>query len=218
MDSAQVVRRFAQERAVLAGLDHAGIARLLDGGTTPDGRPFLVLDLVPGVPITVYADRHHATVEGRVRLVVQVCEAVAHAHRRLVVHRDLKPSNVLVADPEVPGDAPRVTLLDFGVAHLLRPDAAAEQLAGEAVTTATDVYALGVVPTNSSPGDGRTRAQGVRRRRSRSPSGTRRRPGPRRPRRATRRRTRRPTPSPGRAPRRRTASARASAATSTRSC
>ncbi len=163
MDSAQVVRRFAQERAVLASLDHPAIARLLDGGTTPDGRPFLVLDLVPGEPVTAYADRHHATVEQRVRLVVQVCEAVAHAHRRLVVHRDLKPSNILVADPEAPGAAPRVTLLDFGVAHLLSPPpealtltgdgprpmtpeyAAPEQLAGEAVTTATDVYALGVV-------------------------------------------------------------------------
>ncbi|HEX8299494.1 MAG TPA: serine/threonine-protein kinase [Rubricoccaceae bacterium] len=172
MDSAHVVRRFAQERTVLAGLDHPGIARLLDGGSVADGRPFLVLDLVPGEPITDYAARVRASAEARVRLILQVCEAVAHAHRRLVVHRDLKPSNILVADGE-PGAtgaeaAPRVTLLDFGVAHLLAPTligadaddapltadgprpmtpgyAAPEQLAGAPVTTATDIYALGVV-------------------------------------------------------------------------
>ncbi|HEX9953071.1 MAG TPA: serine/threonine-protein kinase [Rubricoccaceae bacterium] len=163
MDSVAVVRRFVQERAVLAGLDHPGIARLLDGGTAPDGRPYLVLDLVDGVPVTEWADGCRASVEARVAVFIQVCEAVAHAHRRLVVHRDLKPSNILVADADEAGAAPRVTLLDFGVAHLLdapadaltitgdgpRPMtpgyAAPEQLAGAPVTTATDVYALGVI-------------------------------------------------------------------------
>ncbi len=164
MDSAAVVRRFAQERAVLAGLDHPGIARVVDGGTAPDGRPFFAMDLVDGEPITRWADRRQLGVDERLRLFLQVCDAVAHAHRRLVVHRDLKPSNVFVADTDA---GPRVSLLDFGVARLLddtgsgvdggaltrtgdaRPltpaYAAPEQLAGGAVTTATDVYALGVL-------------------------------------------------------------------------
>ncbi|HEX8385599.1 MAG TPA: serine/threonine-protein kinase, partial [Rubricoccaceae bacterium] len=170
MDSAAVLRRFAQERALLAGLDHPGIARLLDGGTAPDGRPYFVMELVDGEPITHAADRLRLGVEARVRLFVQVCEAVAHAHRRLVVHRDIKPSNVLVAaaEPVVgeTGGALQVKLLDFGVARLLDgadgPDgaltltgdgprpmtpeyAAPEQLDGGPVTTATDVYALGVL-------------------------------------------------------------------------
>ena len=171
MDSAAVVRRFAQERALLAGLDHPGIARLIDGGTAPDGRPYFALELVDGEPITSAADRRRLSVEDRVRLFLQVCEAVAHAHRRLVVHRDLKPSNVLVTSGDTVGDAAggRVKLLDFGVARLLdgasdgsaggegwtvtgdgfRPMtpeyAAPEQLDGGPVTTATDVYALGVL-------------------------------------------------------------------------
>ena len=159
MDSAGVVRRFVRERALLAGLRHPGIAALLDGGTAPDGRPYLALEFVDGEPITTFADAHQLSVRDRVRLVIDVCAAVAHAHRRLVVHRDLKPSNVLVA--EIDG-VPVVKLLDFGVAALLDTDAARtrtidgprpltpayaapEQFNGQAVTTAADVYALGAL-------------------------------------------------------------------------
>ena len=163
-DAAALGRRFEAERRVLARLEHPGIVRLLEAGTSapapdaPSGRPYFAMDLVDGVPITTYADDHGLGAEARVGLVVQACEGVAHAHRRLVVHRDLKPSNVLVtAGPE---GAPRVVLLDFGIAKLLGGDdaltepgvfpmtrayAAPEQLRGEPVTTATDVYALGVV-------------------------------------------------------------------------
>ena len=157
------VRRFERERQILAGLDHPGIARLLDGGVAaagPGGEavPYLVMEYVEGVPITDYAEAHGLSVDDRVGLFLQVCDAVGHAHRHLVVHRDLKPSNVLVSD----GDGgPRVVLLDFGVAKLLETDddvitrtglplltpeyAAPEQIAGGPITTATDVYALGVL-------------------------------------------------------------------------
>src|SRR5690606_19179777 len=160
MDTDEVLARFRRERQVLAGLDHPGIARLLDGGAAEDGRPYLAMEYVEGEPITAYADRRRLGVEARLALLERACEAVQHAHRRLVVHRDLKPSNVLVTEDE--GGAPRVKLLDFGVAKLLAPDAAEamtrtgggaltpayaapEQRRGEAVTTAADVYALGVV-------------------------------------------------------------------------
>ena len=148
--------RFVHERAVLAGLEHENVARLLDGGVTADGLPYLAMECVDGVPITDYAEHHALSVAARLALFLQVCDAVAYAHRRFVVHRDLKPSNVLVSD------AGRVKLLDFGIAKLLdAPDgalqtrtgaapltpqyAAPEQLLGRAVTTATDVYALGLV-------------------------------------------------------------------------
>ena len=152
-----LVARFHAERRILAGLDHPGIARLLDGGTASDGRPYLAMDLVEGEPITTYCDRHRLGVDARLALFEAVCDAVAYAHRRLVVHRDLKPANVLVSDTP---DGPRVTLLDFGVArlldderdamrtvlHALTPEyAAPEQLRGDLPTTATDVYALGVL-------------------------------------------------------------------------
>ncbi len=158
-------RRFERERQILAGLNHPGIARLIDGGMAEGGirgetTPFLVMEYVEGVPITRYADAHELDTEARIQLFTQVCDAVGHAHRHLVVHRDLKPSNVLVAE----GDGrPVVKLLDFGVAKLLEetsedagltrtglplltPEyAAPEQVTGETVTTATDVYALGVL-------------------------------------------------------------------------
>ena len=151
------VRRFLAERRTLARLDHPGIARLYDGGLTADGRPFFAMELVDGEPITAYAARHGLGVEARLGLVRDVCAAVAYAHARLVVHRDLKPSNVLVRTGD--DGRPRVTLLDFGIAKALDdPDltvaggaprtpayAAPEQVAGGAVTTATDVYALGVL-------------------------------------------------------------------------
>ena len=153
-------QRFVQERQILAGLDHEGIARLVDGGVADDGTPYLVMEYVRGEPITAYCDARRLGVEDRVRLFTQVCEAVGHAHRHLVVHRDLKPSNVFVCEDE--GGRPRVKLLDFGIAKLLEADpeaaltqtalphltpeyAAPEQVTGGAVTTATDVYSLGVL-------------------------------------------------------------------------
>ncbi|MEM1055480.1 MAG: serine/threonine-protein kinase [Bacteroidota bacterium] len=160
MDTDAVLRRFEAERRILARLRHPGIARLIDGGETTDGRPYVAMELVDGEPITQYADRFSLGVEDRVRLLAQVCDAVAHAHQRGVVHRDLKPSNVLVeADEE---GRPSVKLLDFGIARVLegdpedaltvtgqfpmtRPYAAPEQFRGEEVTTATDVWALGVL-------------------------------------------------------------------------
>ncbi len=152
--AAQMVR-FQAERQILARLEHPGIARLYDGGVTEDGRPFMVMEFVAGRPITEYCQITQATFEQRLALFVQVCDAVAYAHRNLVVHRDLKPSNILVT----PGGA--VKLLDFGIAKLLDAQrarvtqaaatpmtpicAAPEQLTGGAVTTATDVYALGLL-------------------------------------------------------------------------
>ena len=151
------VRRFLAERRTLARLDHPGIARLYDGGLTADGRPFFAMELVDGEPVTAYAARRGLGVEARVGLVRDVCAAVQYAHARLVVHRDLKPSNVLVSTRD--DGRPQVKLLDFGIAKALDdPDvtvagpaprtpayAAPEQVAGGPVTTATDVYALGVL-------------------------------------------------------------------------
>ncbi len=159
MDSDAVLQRFRAERQILARLDHPGIARVLDGGLDDDGRPWLAMEFVDGDPITDYADRNELSVHARTLLFQQVCEAVGYAHRQLVVHRDLKPSNVLVT-PEG-----RVKLLDFGIAKVLAGDddepltvltgpgqlvltpeyAAPEQVAGGQITTATDVYALGVI-------------------------------------------------------------------------
>jgi serine/threonine-protein kinase len=154
--------RFVHERAVLAGLDHPNVARLLDGGVTADGLPYLAMELVDGVPVTDYAEHHGLTTAARLALFLQVCDAVAYAHRQLVVHRDLKPSNVLVTPEGSPNGGPSVKLLDFGIAKLLGegagdaltrsgpgpmslPYAAPEQFQGRPVTTSTDVYALGVL-------------------------------------------------------------------------
>src|SRR5690606_34558853 len=117
MDTDEVLRRFHRERQILAGLDHPGIARLLDGGAAADGRPFLVMERVHGEPITAWADARRLGVEARLGLFLQVAEAVGYAHRRLVVHRDLNPSNILVTE-DAEGKA-RVQLLDFGIARLL---------------------------------------------------------------------------------------------------
>jgi tetratricopeptide (TPR) repeat protein len=150
------LERFHAERRILASLEHPGIARLLDGGMAPDGRPYTVMEYVEGQSLTAYCNEHHATLHERLALFTQVCDAVAFAHRNLIIHRDLKPDNILV-DAEG-----RVKLLDFGIAKLLdaaaaplaadstiapfTPDyAAPEQLSGESVTTATDIYALGVL-------------------------------------------------------------------------
>ncbi|MEL6615395.1 MAG: serine/threonine-protein kinase, partial [Bacteroidota bacterium] len=155
----ETARRFARERRVLARLDHPGIARLLDGGVTPDGRPYFIMERVEGEPITRYADARGLDLEQRLRLALDACDAVAHAHRLLIVHRDLKPSNVFVGEDET--GAPRVKLLDFGIAKALDEDdedvltrtggaltpayAAPEQVSGDPVTASTDVYALGVI-------------------------------------------------------------------------
>ena len=157
--SEEVKRRFEAERQILARLEHPHIARLLDGGVTEDGRPYLVMEHVDGLPIDRWCDERRLAVEARLELVVAVCDAVAHAHRNLLVHRDLKPANILV-DTEG-----RPRLLDFGIAKLLAaegrpPDsgltrtgvrpmspafASPEQVRGEPVTTASDVYSLGVL-------------------------------------------------------------------------
>ncbi|MEM1041723.1 MAG: serine/threonine-protein kinase [Bacteroidota bacterium] len=160
MDSEAILRRFEQERQILARLEHPHIARLLDGGVAGDGRPYFAMEFVRGEPVTAYCDARALGVEARLALFEQACAAVAFAHRSLVVHRDLKPSNILVAEDA--GGVPQVKLLDFGIARLLdveqdsdltwtglRPMtleyAAPEQIRGEAVTTAADVYALGVL-------------------------------------------------------------------------
>jgi non-specific serine/threonine protein kinase/serine/threonine-protein kinase len=151
-DSAR--RRFLEERQILAHLDHPNIARLLDGGETEAGLPYLVMELVDGVRIDRYCDERHLSVPQRLELFIEVAAAVHHAHRNLVVHRDLKPPNILVTADGVP------KLLDFGIARLRHPEqvatvtdvraltpeyASPEQAKGEALTIATDVYSLGVV-------------------------------------------------------------------------
>ena len=153
-----LVARMARERDILSTLEHPNIARLYDAGVTPEGRPYLALEYVAGRSIGTYCKEERLDVRGRVRLFLQVVQAVAYAHGRLVVHRDLKPSNILVTDDG------QVRLLDFGVAKLLdagndrqpgltdlvgRPHtpeyASPEQIAGEPLSTASDIYSLGVV-------------------------------------------------------------------------
>jgi eukaryotic-like serine/threonine-protein kinase len=159
VDGEDAVRRFVAERQILSSLAHPNIVPLLDGGTTADGTPWLATEYVEGEPITAYCESRQLGEEARLDLFLQVADAVHHAHQKLVVHRDLKPSNILV---DAQG---RVRLLDFGIAKLLDPAAVAgeapmtraayrpmtpeyaapEQLAGGAITTATDVYQLGVL-------------------------------------------------------------------------
>jgi len=166
-------RRFRSERLALAQLRHAGIARLIEGGVTDNGVPYIALELIDGVPITAYVRNAHLDLRQRLALFVAVCRAVEAAHRALIVHRDLKPSNVLVTREG------EVKLLDFGIAKLLEPEdgedathtlhvamtpayAAPEQFTRGAITTATDVYALGVLlgelvtGRRREPGDTRT--------------------------------------------------------------
>jgi eukaryotic-like serine/threonine-protein kinase len=149
------LERFQVERQILARLEHPSIARLLDGGTTSDGRPYMVMEYVQGLPITQYCASVQADLSERLRLFKQICAGVAYAHSSLVVHRDLKSSNILVTA------GGHVKLLDFGIAKLLDSDsdsalaltrapltpacAAPEQLLGQPITTATDTYALGVL-------------------------------------------------------------------------
>jgi eukaryotic-like serine/threonine-protein kinase len=157
ISGAGAAARFGRERRILANLAHPAIVPLLGNGVTPDGRPYLVLQYVDGAPITAYCDSLRLPIDARLRLFIAVCRAVQYAHVRLIVHRDLKPSNILVTKD---GEA---RLLDFGIAKALSPDeeetdlthqdgapmtperAAPEQLRGEVPSTATDVWALGVL-------------------------------------------------------------------------
>lgn len=161
LHSEAAVERFRTERQVLASLEHPNVAGLIDGGVTEGGRPYLVMEHVDGQFITTYAEERELNLAARLDLLEQVVDAVSAAHGRLVVHRDLKPSNVLVTETE---SGPTIKLLDFGIAKLLddslpvtRPNtrtgqhlmtpayAAPEQVKGEEITTATDVYQLGVL-------------------------------------------------------------------------
>jgi eukaryotic-like serine/threonine-protein kinase len=159
VDSEEMLRRFRNERQVLASLDHPNIARLMDGGTTTEGLPYLVMEFVEGQPIDKYCDSRSLSITERIRLFRIVCDAVHYAHQNLVIHRDLKPANILVTPPGIP------KLLDFGIAKLLRPEltpgaggltragvgpmtpdyASPEQIRGDPITTVSDVYSLGVL-------------------------------------------------------------------------
>src|SRR5262245_53658904 len=157
MDTDAVLQRFRHERQILAGLTHPNIARLLDGGTTGDGVSYFVMEYVEGQPIDQYCRAHRLPINQRLELFRDVCAAVEYAHQNLIVHRDIKPSNILVTSEGIP------KLLDFGIAKLLDTGggdltatefgrqamtpqyASPEQLRGDRVTTAADVYALGVL-------------------------------------------------------------------------
>jgi serine/threonine protein kinase len=153
-DTESVLERFRHERQILASLDHPNIARLLDGGTTDDGLPYLVMELIEGIPVDEYCNQHSLSISQRLQLFQQVCAAVQYAHQRLVIHRDIKPGNILVTSAGTP------KLLDFGIAKIFDPTSASEatllhpltpeyaspeQIRGEPITTASDVYSLGVV-------------------------------------------------------------------------
>jgi eukaryotic-like serine/threonine-protein kinase len=158
-DSHVMMRRFRTETQILATLEHPGIARLYDGGTTEEGLPYFVMEYVGGENIVAYCERHHLSIADRLRLFRRVCEAVQFAHQSFIVHRDLKPSNILVTADAEP------KLLDFGIAKLLNPElaggpveetmemtrlltpqyASPEHVRGQPVTTASDVYSLGVI-------------------------------------------------------------------------
>ncbi|MEP7338924.1 MAG: serine/threonine-protein kinase, partial [Acidobacteriota bacterium] len=158
----ELLRRFRRERQILANLDHPHIARLLDGGRTEQGWPYLVMEYIEGVPITQYCQQQALPLRDRLALFRDVCSAVQYAHQNLIIHRDLKPGNILVTDV---GEAKLPKLLDFGIAKLLDPQrhhitahstqaglqlmtpeyASPEQMRAEPITTASDVYSLGVL-------------------------------------------------------------------------
>ena len=158
-DADSIILRFKHERQILASLDHPNIAHLLDAGTTQEGVPYVVMELIAGEQIDDYCNSHKLSTIARLELFLQVCSAVQYAHQRLIIHRDIKPTNILVTKAGIS------KLLDFGIAKILHPDtvnksfdptmtmfpiltpgyASPEQIKGEAITTATDVYSLGVV-------------------------------------------------------------------------
>lgn len=174
-DSAENLRRFQLERQVLAGLEHPNIARMLDGGTTSDGLPYLVMEHVEGQPIDVFCDQRRLSIAQRVELYRKVCAAVHHAHQRLIVHRDLKPSNILITPDGAPklldfgiakilapeGDAPDATLTDAGLRPMTPEYASPEQVRGQPIGTASDVYSLGVVLYELLVGERPVRLQGT---------------------------------------------------------
>src|SRR6185436_11559727 len=159
MDTDFVLRRFRNERQILAALNHPNIARLLDGGATDEGLPYFVMEYIEGLSIKRYCDTQRLPIVERLKIFRQVCAAVAYAHEHQVIHRDIKPGNILVAADGTP------KLLDFGIAKILDPALAAdtldltasamrmmtpeyaspEQARGEQVTDATDQYSLGVL-------------------------------------------------------------------------
>src|ERR1051325_3799154 len=159
LDNNFVIKRFRNERQILAALDHPNIGRLLGGGTTEAGEPYFVMEYIEGEPLYKYAETHHLNIADRLRLFVQICDAVQYAHRKLVIHRDIKPTNIMVSSAGVP------KLLDFGIAKLLDPElvsettpqttlgvrlmtieyASPEQVQALPVTFQSDVYSLGVI-------------------------------------------------------------------------
>jgi serine/threonine-protein kinase len=159
LDTDDLIARFRAERQILSTLDHPSIAQILDGGALRDGRPYLVLEYVDGLPITAWCEQRQSRIDELIRLLMDVLQALHHAHKHLIVHRDIKPSNILVSSEG------RISLLDFGIAKLLDPEAmpgastltrtgvslltpgygSPEQHAGEPVTTASDVYQVGEV-------------------------------------------------------------------------
>jgi eukaryotic-like serine/threonine-protein kinase len=153
LDSRYILRRFHNERQILAHFDHPNIAKLLDGGTTEDGRPYFVMEFIAGKAVNDYCDERRLSIDERLRLFLKVCSAVQYAHQNLVVHRDLKPSNILVAEDGEP------KLLDFGIAKVLDDEreitatlramtpeyASPEQVLGQPISTASDIYSLGVL-------------------------------------------------------------------------
>jgi eukaryotic-like serine/threonine-protein kinase len=169
MDTSDALARFRTERQILATLQHPNIASLLDGGTTTDGQPYIVMEYIEGEPLLEYCEARNLGIHDRIRLFCDLCSAVHHAHQTLVIHRDIKPANVLVTEQGVP------KLLDFGIAKLMAPElvahgarttktlmrrmtpqyASPEQIRGDILTTATDIYSLGVLLyellTQSSP-------------------------------------------------------------------
>ena len=163
MDTRQVIARFEAERQALALMDHANIAKVLDGGVSPSGRPYFVMDLIKGVPVTEFCDQNHLSARGRLELFITVCRAVQHAHQKGIIHRDLKPSNVLITQHDT---TPVVKIIDFGVAKALgqvltdktlftgfaqmlgTPLYMSPEQAGQSaldVDTRSDIYALGVL-------------------------------------------------------------------------
>jgi serine/threonine-protein kinase len=157
-DTEEIISRFRHERQILAALEHPNITRLIDGGSTDDGLPFLVMDYVEGLPLNKFCGAQKVSLEDRLDIFLQICSAVNYAHQNLIIHRDLKPSNILVTADGTP------KLLDFGIAKLTAPNSSAtldgtqttlrvmtpeyaspEQVSGQTVTTASDIYSLGVI-------------------------------------------------------------------------